>query len=61
MTISEKYPIILGKTYWHCGDNQLAILIYADLNEDIIRLKCCDSPWVFESNYVTFSSYWRLK
>jgi hypothetical protein len=54
------YPVIAGVEYIH-ADGTVAILESFDGDEDHIRLKCMDSPWIFESNHATFSLYWELK
>jgi hypothetical protein len=56
-----KHPIILGAEYIHTDSGTVAILESFDWHEDFIRLKCLDSPWIFESNHATFSLYWKLQ
>lgn len=61
MILLDSYPVILGAEYIHVHDEVIAVLESCDLKEDFIRLKCIDSPWVFECNHSTFSCYWKLK
>jgi hypothetical protein len=56
-----KYPVILGAEYIHVVDEIIATLESCDVTQDKIRLKCLDSPWIFESNHATFAYYWKLK
>lgn len=59
----QEYPAILGRTYKprHQDDWPEVTLEYADINQDLFRLKDPSSPWIFECNYATFSFYWQLK
>ena len=57
----NKYPVILGAEYIHVDDLTVATLESCDMKRDMIRLKCLDSPWIFESNHATFAYYWKLK
>lgn len=53
-------PLIIGDTYkGKLEEDGLAMLEFADIKEDKIRLKDPYSPWIFESNYATFSFYWE--
>jgi hypothetical protein len=61
MTLLTEYPVILGAEYVYNEDETVATLESCDLKKDWIRLKCKDSPWIFESNHFTFSCYWKLK
>jgi len=59
-TISCKTPIIIGVQYSPISqDWPNMILESADLKSDFIRLKDPESPFIFESNYATFSVYWK--
>jgi hypothetical protein len=59
--LSTQYPIIGGATYVHNTDGTEAVLDECNISEDFFRLKDPESPWVFESNYATFSYWWKLK
>lgn len=66
VSVDKKYPLILGATYVYNDRTlplraQSAVLESCDLNADRIRLKDPHSPWVFESNYATFTHYWTLR
>jgi hypothetical protein len=59
---SFKTPMILGAQYSPISqDWPDMILESADLKSDFIRLKDPESPFVFESNYATFSLYWKME
>jgi hypothetical protein len=60
ITLEDEFPIICGGRYKLIYDGSIGILECCDLKKDFIRLKDPDSPWVFESNYATFSLYWDL-
>jgi hypothetical protein len=63
MTLLYKdHPVRLGATYQsvNMDEDCLAILEEAYLSKDFFRLKCSDSPWIFECNYATFCYYWEI-
>lgn len=57
----NKYPVIMGALYVFEDRDIIATLEECDTRKDFIRLKCVDSPWIFECNHATFSMYWKLK
>jgi hypothetical protein len=50
----------MGRIYTHKLEGIKAMLEYVDLKKDFIRLKCVESPFVFESNRTTVEYYWTL-
>ena len=59
--MDDKYPAYLGGEYKSINmeDEVIAILEEVCLRKDFFRLKCPDSPWIFEGNYATFTIYWE--
>ena len=60
MNIDPKNPLIIGAKYSTISqDWPNMILESVDMKLDFIRLKDPESPFIFESNYATFSVYWK--
>lgn len=61
MNINPDIPLIIGAKYSPIDQDWPSMVLESvDLKSDFIRMKDPESPFIFESNYATFSFYWKL-
>ena len=61
MNIDPEIPLIIGAKYSPVDQDWPSMILESvDMKLDFIRMKDPESPFIFESDYATFSIYWKL-